>query len=242
MSAMALGRSLARAQARKRDYRGVAVALGTTLLANGLLVVLLVLLDRPRSLPAEQPVPIHRITTVPPKKLPTVATVKAPTPSPTPPAAAAAMALPMPALVLPPLANGTVLNLPDLPVLDVARPVTMPAVTAAMPSGNPGATAPVADANEVVEEPPVLINGFDLERFYPRNARLRGIEGVSSMRLELGTDGKVTACAIVSSDPPGVFEEAARALGKALRYTPARTHSSPVPCAITMSVEWRLPR
>jgi len=231
-----------RAILRRRDYRGVAVALGTTLVANGLLVILLIILDRPRELPIEAPVPIHRLTTVPPKKLPTTATVKAAVPTPTPPAAVAASALPMPAIVLSPLATGAVLNLPELPVLDIARPVTMPTVMAALPAGNSGAVAPVADASELVDEPPVLINGFDLERFYPRNARLRGIEGVSSMRLELGLDGKVTASSIVVSDPPGVFDSAARALCKTLHYTPARTRGAPVACAITLSVEWRLPR
>ena len=235
-------RARAGALVRRRDYRGVAVALGTTLVVNGLLVVLLVFLTRTRELPIEAPVAIHRLTTVPPKKLPTTATVKAAVPTPTPAAAVAAAALPMPAIVLPPTATGAVLNLPELPVLDIARPVTMPMVTAAMPAGNSGAVAPVADASELVDEPPVLVNGFDLERFYPRNARLRGIEGVSSMRLELGIDGKVTAASIVVSEPPGVFDSAAKALCKTLHYTPARTRGTPVACAITLSVEWRLPR
>ena len=231
-----------RASLRRRDYRGVAVALGTTLVANGLLVVLLLVLDRPRELPIEAPVPIHRLTIVPPKKLPTTATVKAAVPTPTPAAAVAAAALPMPAIVLPPTATGAVLNLPELPILDIARPVTMPTVMAALPAGNSGSVAPVADATELVDEPPVLVNGFDLERFYPRNARLRGIEGVSSMRLELGIDGKVTASSIVVSEPPGVFDSAAKALCKTLHYTPARMRGTPVACAITLSVEWRLPR
>lgn len=231
-----------RASLRRRDYRGVAVALGTTLVANGLLVVLLLVLDRPRELPIEAPVPIHRLTIVPPKKLPTTATVKAALPTPTPPAAVAAAALPMPAIVLPPTATGAVLNLPELPILDIARPVTMPTVTAALPAGNSGAVAPVADASELVDEPPVLVNGFDLERFYPRNARLRGIEGASSMRLELGVDGKVTASSIIASEPPGVFDSAAKALCKTLHYTPARLRGTPVACAITLSVAWSLPR
>lgn len=235
-------RAPAGVRVRRRDYRGVAVALATTLVVNGLLVVLLVLLTRPRELPFEAPVAIHRVTTVPPKKLPTTATVKSAVPTPTPAAAVAAAALPMPAIVLPPTATGAVLNLPELPVLDIARPVTMPMVTAALPAGNSGAVAPVADASELVDEPPVLVNGFDLERFYPRNARLRGIEGVSSMRLELGIDGKVTASSIVVSEPPGVFDSAAKALCKTLHYTPARTRGTPVACAITLSVEWRLPR
>ena len=227
---------------RRRDYRGVAVALATTLVANGLLVILLLVLDRPRELPIEAPVPIHRLTIVPPKKLPTTATVKAAVPTPTPAAAVAAAALPMPAIVLPPTATGAVLNLPELPILDIARPVTMPTVMAALPAGNSGAVAPVADASELVDEPPVLVNGFDLERFYPRNARLRGIEGSSTMRLELGVDGKVTASSIISSEPPGVFDSAAKALCKTLHYTPARMRGTPVACAITLSVAWSLPR
>lgn len=234
--------STARARRNRRDYYGVAVALGTTVLVNGLLVGLLAWLDRPRVVPPEAPVVIRRISIVPPKKLPTVATVRAPTPTPTPPSPVVAIALPAPAIVLPPMANGAVLNLPQLPVLDVARPVSMPAIVAALPAGNPGGVAPVADATELVEEAPVLTNGFDLERFYPRNARLRGIEGVSSMRLEIGSDGKVSACAIIAGDPPGVFDAAAKALCKTLRYTPARTHGSPVACAITLSVAWSLPR
>lgn len=240
MSALAVSRA-GRSVLRRRNPSGIIVALVTTVVMNGLLVVLLLLLDRPRPLPLVAPVPLHRLAIVPPKKLPTVATLSAVAATPMPATAPVAPVVPWPAIIVPPTASGAVLTLPQLPMIDAARPITMPAVLAAMPTEVAGGL-PASGASSVVDEPPVLINGFDLERFYPRNVRLRGIEGTSSMRLEISSEGRVTAASILASEPPGVFDAAAQALCKTLHYTPARTRGNQVACVITLAVEWRLPR
>ncbi len=243
MSTLAVSR-IGRSVVQRRNLSGIIVALVTTVVMNGLLVVLLLLLDRPRALPLVAPVPLHRLTIVTPKKMPTVATVLAAA-TLIPAATPMAPVVPLPAIIFPPTASGAVLTLPQLPMVDVVRPISMPTVLAAMPTaaaGDSSTTLAATAASSVVDEPPVLINGFDLERFYPRNVRLRGIEGSSSMRLEISPEGKVTAAAIIASEPPGVFDAAAQALCKTLHYTPARTRGNPVACVITLVVEWRLPR
>ena len=230
------------ANARLAHRRALGVGLVTTVLFNGLLVLVLSQLNRPHELPVEDPPVVHRLTQPPKPRLPTVAAVRTPTPARAAPSLAAVPAPPLPRLELPALASGTPIPMPDLPVLDLARPVDFIAPAAGLPSGSAGDLAPVADASDVVDDPPVLINGFDLERFYPRTARLRGAEGSSTLRLELSADGRVTACTVIASDPPGVFENAAVALGRSLRFTPARVRGAPVPCAINQTIAWRLPQ
>jgi TonB family protein len=232
----------AAAHVRLAHRRALWVGLGTTVLFNGLLMLVLNQLNRPYELPPEEPAVVHRLTQPPRSKLPTVAAVRTPTPSMAAPAPAAMPAPPLPRLELPTQASGAPLPLPVLPALDLARPVDLTVAAVGLPSGSAGDLAPVADAQEVVDEPPVLINGFDLERFYPRTARLRGVEGSSTLRLELSADGRVIACIVTASDPAGVFENAAAALGRSLRFTPARMRGSPVPCAINQTIAWRLPK
>jgi protein TonB len=233
---------------RRRDMTGIIVAVATTLLMNGLLLVVLMLLDRPRSAPPVIPLPLHRLTSVPPITAPPVANLPAKVTTPAP-ASASPLAPPMaslPALALSPTASAAMLSMPDLPTIDAARPINMPTVAAATNAAEGGKsvtpTGNVGVGSVVVDEQPVLINGFDLERFYPRSARLRGVEGTSSMRLGINSEGQVVAISIITSDPPGVFDGAAQALCKTLRYTPARVHERPVACVITLAVEWRLPR
>ena len=230
------------ANVRLAHRRALWVGLGTTVLFNGVLVLVLFKLNRPHALPLEKPPVVHRLTQPPPPRLPTVAAVHTPTPSMAAPSLAAMPAPPLPRLELPSLASGAPIPMPDLPTAELARPVDFTVAAAGLPSGSAGDLAPVADAGEVVDEPPVLINGFDLERFYPRTARLRGTEGSSTLRLELSADGRVTACTVTASEPPGVFENAAVALGRSLQFTPARMRGSPVPCAINQTIAWRLPK
>jgi protein TonB len=230
---------------------GIVVAVATTLLMNGLLLVVLMLLDRPRPAPPPTPLPRHRLASPPPIIAPPVVNLPAKVTTPAP---ASASPLPpptasLPALALSPTASAamlSMLSIPELPMIDAARPILMPTVAAATNAAEGGQsvtpTGNVGVGSVVVDEQPVLINGFDLERFYPRSARLRGVEGTSSMRLGINSEGQVVAISIITSDPPGVFDGAAQALCKTLHYTPARVHERPVACVITLAVEWRLPR
>ena len=240
------GRMVARVRGRRGPQRTAAwVALGTTVVVNGLLLGLLSLLNRPNEQPPLEPFEVRRVTRIPPRP-PTVATVDAPTPSPAAPSAAALPAPLLPVLDLPHIATGDTISYEmastDLPALAVHHPVDLQVVIAGTPAGVAGDLTPATDALEVVDEPPVLINGFDFERFYPRNLRLRGVEGSSDISLEVGADGRVLTCSVISSEPPGAFSAAAQALGRSLRFTPARTRGIPVASTMRMTITWKLPR
>lgn len=229
---------------RRRDHRGVAVALITTVVINGALFALLSFLDREREAPPEALPTVHRLTVqAPPPPPEVIRSVRAATKTAATPVPAVIPAPPLPALDLPAVATGAPLPLPVMPQLELVSPPSLPTVVGAAAAGDlAGSDAAVPDATAVVDEPPVLINGFDLERFYPRGARLRGIEGSSTMRLEVGVDGKVQLCTVTAGTPPQVFDAAAQALGRTLRFSPGRVRGVPVPCVISQTVAWRLPR
>lgn len=142
--------------------------------------------------------------------------------------ALAALPVPLPAL-------GDAPPLPSLPVpmVDVAL--------AALPGidGVGGATAvlPATTGDRDAE----LLAPIDLERFYPRAARRRGVGGVSRIVLAVGNDGVVTACDVLESSPPGVFDDAARRLGLAQRFRPATRGGVAVSARVTIPIVWEAP-
>ncbi len=231
------------ARGRRRDQRGIVVAIVTTVVVNGALFALLSILDREHVEPPAPLPPVHRVNVLPPPPRELVYTVR-PTATPAAtPVPDTVPAPPLPPLDLPAVASGAPMPLPAMPALDLLSTPALPTVAGGAAAGNSGSTVgAVAEANATVDEPPVLVNGFDLERFYPRNARLRGIEGSSTMRLDLGVDGKVLTCTITTSTPEGVFDATALALGRSLRFSPGRVRGVPVPCSISQTVAWRLPR
>ena len=234
----------------RRDMTGIIVAVATTLLMNGLLLVVLMLLDRPRPAPPPTPLPRHRLASPPPIIAPPVVNLPAKVTTPAPASASPPLAPPtasLPALALSSTASAamlSMLSIPELPMIDAARPILMPTVAAAgNEAGGAQSGVPAASIGSmVVDQQPVLINGFDLERFYPRSARLRGVEGTSSMRLGISSEGKVTAISIITTDPPGVFDGAAQAVCKTLRFTPALVQGRPVACVSTVTINWVTPR
>ena len=228
-----------RAPRRRSERTAVVVALVTAVVVNALLVLLIQVINRQPEPPPEPAPVLHRLQTIP--QLPTVAANQAATVTPLP-TQAPAVAIALPRIELPSIATGAPLALPTLPTVATAQPVALPAIVAGSATGAASSLAPDPSAMWRVDEPPVLVNGFDLERFYPRQARLRGIEGTTVLRLEIANDGSVTASSVLSSEPPGVFDAAAKSLARSLHFTPARNRGAPVPCAITQSVAWRLPR
>lgn len=68
-----------------------------------------------------------------------------------------------------------------------------------------------------------LPNRDELDRFYPRGARNRGVEGGALLECTLGVTGRVFNCRVVRETPPGEgFGEAAVALSRYFRITPRR--------------------
>jgi len=56
---------------------------------------------------------------------------------------------------------------------------------------------------------------------YPAREQRRGVEGVAKVRVLIGTDGRVKAVELVSTDSPGFFEETKRRALSKWRFKPA---------------------
>lgn len=80
----------------------------------------------------------------------------------------------------------------------------------------------------------------DLSADYPRRARRRGIEGRSTMRLQIDAQGEVTAVEVVASEPAGIFERAARRAARRLHYEPALDDGRPVASEVQEIFVWSL--
>ncbi|MCA9538582.1 MAG: energy transducer TonB [Myxococcales bacterium] len=71
-----------------------------------------------------------------------------------------------------------------------------------------------------VDEPPQATSR--VAPAYPPAARRQGIQGNVVFRLTIGADGVVQQARIVAAEPPGVFDDAARAAIERWRFRPAR--------------------
>lgn len=162
-------------------------------------------------------------------------------PEPPPPGAPGAVAgvLGAPATATAPLPALPAFDLPatEAPALPVGSEATL--------SNLPALVAPALDLPQVVapvvpNEPPVLQSGFDLDRFYPYLARSRGLTGTSRLRLDLDEAGAVVTAQVLSSTPSGVFDEAALALARTLRFQPARHAGLPVATTTSLIIAWTI--
>ncbi len=87
---------------------------------------------------------------------------------------------------------------------------------------------------------PLLVQPPNLEDYYPRRARMRGVTGKTSVRLTVGADGRTTNVQILNSTPPGVFENAARRVGRSLQFRPALRNDRPTAAAVSLNLIWRI--
>ncbi len=214
---------------RQRSGR-LLIAVTTTVAVNlGLLLALV-------ELSASQPPPPPTVATplgAPPPPPPPPPT--RPAPPPQAPVAAAGASTPapsLPPLALAPLANRAV-ALP--PPTITAAPGDLPALT--LPGVPTGA---IGGGGAPPDEGPTLIFAPDLEDHYPPQARTRKVEGRTRLRLALDAAGTVTAIDILGGEPVGVFEDAARAAARRLRYRPARRDGRAVPSTIELVLQWSL--
>jgi protein TonB len=137
------------------------------------------------------------------------------------------------------------LPLPDIAMPLVDLPATIPAFRSAAPSAGrvPGGAVDGALQEQVVgatDEAAELLTPINLDRFYPRDARRRRIEGETVIVLALDAKGVVTGCTVAQSSPPAVFDAAADDLGRTLRFRPARWQGQPVASSCRLKLMWRL--
>lgn len=151
------------------------------------------------------------------------------------------LAIALPTLDLPTTPSPDALTLPDVPNLDATfdLPLSVPDfITIAAAT-----TSDVAAGRLSLGEPdqPAELHGaFDLERFYPRSARLRGIAGRSRLRLTINDRGVVTDVVVYEATPAGVFDRATEQLGRSLTFTPARRDGKPVASTKDLIIDWTL--
>lgn len=148
----------------------------------------------------------------------------------------------LPTLELPAAPAPGVLALPEVPnlVASLDLPLSMPAFAAIAPVSAPAAPLAAAGLGEP-DRPAERLADFDLDKHYPRTARLRNITGRSRVRISIDSEGRVTGAEVLESTPPGVFEKATEQLGRSLRYRgPAMRGGRPVPSTEDLIIDWTL--
>ena len=202
----------------------------TAALNLGLLWALLHVADRPERPP--ELIVVSALSVVAPPPAPPAPLAPEPPPPPSAAPATSAEAPPLPLLELAPIGD-TALWMPaiaapvdaaDLPAL------VFPAVAGAV-------SAPAAGA---VDRGPMLVFAPDLEDHYPTAARSRRVEGSTRVRLAVDARGAVSAVEVIGSEPLGVFDDAARAAARQLRYAPAVKGGVPVATRVELNLRWSL--
>ncbi len=154
-------------------------------------------------------------------------------------------AVALPSLELPSVAPLGALALPAVGSIDpdVMLPVAIPAF-AVFSSGAVGEGSPPAMVGAggppAFDTPAERESTFDLDRYYPRAARVRGIAGSTRLRISITAQGRVSNVEIMESTPAGVFDDAALRLANAMRYRPAQSAGKPVASEHFTSIEWTL--
>lgn len=136
-----------------------------------------------------------------------------------------------------------------LPAIEAAPPAAPPAVTQAevpAPAGTPTAS-PAAISSPVdltyystreVDVPPRALH--DIVPGYPEAAEREARTGTVRLRLKLEADGRVSDVEVIGADPPGLFEESARAAFAAARFSPAYRGGKPVRVEMMIEVAYDL--
>ncbi|MBL0769452.1 TonB family protein [Sphingopyxis sp. XHP0097] len=112
-----------------------------------------------------------------------------------------------------------------LPPVAQVPPVVMAPEPYVLPSGT--GSGPVIVDPPAPPQPRLVIAEIDgryagaFQPEYPPSEQRRGIEGVAKVRVLIGTDGRVKAVELVSTDSPGFFEETRRRALAKWRFKPA---------------------
>jgi protein TonB len=76
---------------------------------------------------------------------------------------------------------------------------------------------------------------------YPDASRRAGEEGITGVRVTVGTDGKVTQCSVTrSSGFPRLDEKACQIAQRRWRFKPATENGQPVEATISRNYRWQL--
>jgi protein TonB len=222
---------------RRRTGRAWWIAAGIAITVNLALVVVLSQISNLHVPAPEAPQSVRTIRQVEPETPPPPPerTEQPPEPVEEP------LAVALPTLDLPTAPDPQAVALPDVPNLDASfdLPLNVPAFTtvaSAVAKDGPAGALVLGEPDQPAE----LEATFDLERFFPRAARLRGISGRSRLRLTIDTTGVVSVVTVQESTPAGVFERATEQLGRSLRFRPAKQGGKPVASTKDLIIDWTL--
>jgi periplasmic protein TonB len=222
---------------RRRPWKAWWAAVAIAVVVNLGLVLVLSQISNLQVPVTEAPLSVRTIRQMEPD-LPPPPPERPPTP-PEPEEEPIAVALPT--LDLPAAPTPTALSLPDFANLDATfdLPLSVPAFTAiaATTTANaPTGALALGEPDQAAE----VESTFDLERFYPRAARLRGITGRSRLRLTIDATGAVANVLVFEATPAGVFEQATERLGHSLRFRPAKRDGKAVASTKDLIIDWTL--
>lgn len=225
---------------RRRPLRLWWGAVAVALLANLCIVIALGQVSHLGHPTPEPPLALHHLRRLPPE-----------TPPPPPeqpressePHADEVVPLALPSLDLPAV-SASALSLPAIgsPEASFDLPIFVPAFAAIGPVSDvpPTAAMPQVSGPPAFDTPAQREGTFDLDRFYPRAARSRGVTGTTRIRSHIDRAGRVTAVNVLESQPAGVFDQAAERLGLAQRYRPALQAGAAVPTIQDTTITWTI--
>ena len=138
---------------------------------------------------------------------------------------------PPPMVAPPPIVSAPVVS---APVMTVSPPVITPSAAPPAPARPSMAVGPKPRGN-----PQNWLSTDD----YPSSAMRDGIQGVTSFRLEVGTDGKPTGCTVTGSSGSGLLDDTTcRLVMRRAKFQPAKdTEGNPIVSSYTSRTRWQIP-
>jgi protein TonB len=105
----------------------------------------------------------------------------------------------------------------------------------------PPAPPPAPPAIAPTPAQPIMRTFAVSEEDYPDASRRAGEEGVTGIRVTIGTDGKVSACSVVrSSGFSRLDERACQIAQRRWRFKPATVEGQPVETTVNRNYRWQL--
>ncbi|MGI3132122.1 TonB family protein [Halopseudomonas pachastrellae] len=117
-----------------------------------------------------------------------------------------------------------------------AAPALPPLQAAAPPAPSPPAPVSAPPPGSAEEVSPLV----DIPPEYPRRALAAGIEGQVTLQFTVNADGRVENIRVLSAEPPGVFERAARRAVSRWRFAPRRENGVAVSREVSKTMNFRL--
>ena len=91
---------------------------------------------------------------------------------------------------------------------------------------------------ELPSRPPRVARTPDLSPYYPRTAQRQSLSGRTIIRVQVDARGAVRGVEVLKSEPPGVFDDAARQAGRAFRFDPALERGRPTSGTTRLELVW----